>query len=353
MSRLTTIFAACLITAGVITMAGPTFGFSSLAADRGVGVETAADESSALLGLEAFDDSIDGRQDTANALRIHNNFDEQISVTAEANIDTTDVEIVNPNWEEGSFDGEITDEETIMLGCTSGGSSGTATLTVNIEQATSGSVVVSDVLREATVSYRCSGPPSGSNGFEDVSISDVVVAADGSTTQEFSFTPEGGVANGESVEITFATFGIDYSSTEISNIDGVKKNNNVEFEGDSNGGTITVTANGKLKNEVTITLEGVQPTEQFFKFGLAEFSRTDGEGAGPVWFGVTDNSGTAGGTSTATMSTTATSAAEEPITIRRSNLKGLPYEEFETIDNENELIAVIESNDGIVLIDDR
>ncbi|RZV11711.1 polymer-forming protein [Natrinema hispanicum] len=51
MTRPITGIAVVLILLGVVTMAGPTFGFATIAADRGVNVAT-ADDSSAYLGLE-------------------------------------------------------------------------------------------------------------------------------------------------------------------------------------------------------------------------------------------------------------------------------------------------------------
>jgi len=51
MTRPITGIAVVLIFLGVVTMAGPTFGFATIAADRGVNVAT-ADDSSAYLGLE-------------------------------------------------------------------------------------------------------------------------------------------------------------------------------------------------------------------------------------------------------------------------------------------------------------
>lgn len=352
--RVASKLAAAMIVVGAVLLAAPTFGVTTLAADRGASVQIAADQSEALLGFEDPGERIEGRQDTATALRLHNNFGEPIDVAAVATVDTDDVEIVSSNWDGSGFDLGTDGEETIELACSGGGTSGTATVTVDVTRSSGGSLTVSDASRTIEVPYECTGnggggPPSDPGGFESATASDVVVT-DGVATQEFTFRPDGAIGNDDAVEITIGSVNIDYSGAEIGSVEGVGNNADTSFDGGPNGGTIVVSDRGQSTAEVTVTLTGMEPTGAFFEFGFVEFTRTDGESAGPYLYGVTEENGGAGSLGIAS---TEADDTDETLRIERSELSDAPLEKFDDVDTVDELAAVVEADPDAELVDGR
>lgn len=78
MTRMLNVIAVGLIVLGSVAMAGPTFGFSTIAGDRAVSVST-ADDPAALLGLDIASNVSPG--DQTELVDITNNFDNQMDVT--------------------------------------------------------------------------------------------------------------------------------------------------------------------------------------------------------------------------------------------------------------------------------
>jgi len=109
----------------MIAMAGPTFGFSSLAADRGTSVTVADDQSTALLGVRETGQT-PNNQNNAVVLELVNNANEDFETL------NTDVSLSDPRnaleisdgFQTSLGQGETTGLE---LTCTGGGS-GTAVI---------------------------------------------------------------------------------------------------------------------------------------------------------------------------------------------------------------------------------
>ncbi|MCL9813558.1 LamG-like jellyroll fold domain-containing protein [Natranaeroarchaeum aerophilus] len=148
-----------LLVAGVVLF-GPTFGFSSFAADRGVSGDIADDQSEALLGLETIDESIDGRQDDATVARITNNFGQEITdlqTTISFASGDGDVRISD------GFDDQLQAAESteLVMECDGGGGEGTAELTISVDQAVSAGISVQDASFTTQFSYTCTGGGGG------------------------------------------------------------------------------------------------------------------------------------------------------------------------------------------------
>lgn len=170
MVRTLTVVAAGLIVLGVVAMFGPTFGFSTVAGDRGVMVST-ADGDSALLGTEnIYDDSEitnKGNGNQEEVVRLFNNFERDIDsvdtqVTTIDGYDGDTLEISNrvALLDDGINEG---DEADIELRCSGDvREDGTANVTVTIFEAKSDAITVQDAEITVTdVVFDCQEDDSG------------------------------------------------------------------------------------------------------------------------------------------------------------------------------------------------
>ncbi|SDC34949.1 polymer-forming cytoskeletal protein [Natrinema hispanicum] len=174
MSRLVITLGSLFIVVGAALFAGPMYGFTSLAADRGVQVSTAAGED-AYVGIVPVDGDIESPSDEAEITTIQNNVGADIT-TLEADV----------TFSSGGSDLETTVPDRIAAGDTAavtvscvgqGGQPGTETTTVDlvITEASTDDVTVTDMVVQATLTYDCNpgnpggGPPGGSPG-NDVDI---------------------------------------------------------------------------------------------------------------------------------------------------------------------------------------
>jgi len=97
MARTLNIVAVGLIVLGAVAMAGPTFGFSTIAADRGVATDVANDQANALLGIDTVGGMVTlPNGDTRSVGTVSNNFGEDtINVGAEVvNVEGADASVV-------------------------------------------------------------------------------------------------------------------------------------------------------------------------------------------------------------------------------------------------------------------
>lgn len=148
---------AVLVVAGVLLMAGPVFGFSTLAADRGVNVGTAATES-ALLAIDSTGETPD-KQNDAVVINITNNANERFDpLDAQAAIveDTGNALAISNGFDTALDPGATTGLE---LTC-SGGGEGNATVEVTAD-ASGPTLSIQGVTYSHSFSYSCTGSGSG------------------------------------------------------------------------------------------------------------------------------------------------------------------------------------------------
>lgn len=227
----------CLLFAGVL-LAGPTFGFASVAADRGILVDTAPDDQ-ALLGIEVtYDDEEVSNTPLPQAnvepeiLELTNRFGTDID---EVDISVTDVDNEEDNTLEianrGALLGGIDEDETepVELGCSGDvTASGTTDVTVTISQATSSDISLSDKLVTITeVQYDCEtdddggdGEPEAAEPIEETDIELVGTDLQGDRNSVVVFDVEN---QGESVTVT----GIEARDTS-SNAEQINDGGNLE-----------------------------------------------------------------------------------------------------------------------------
>lgn len=139
-------------------MAGPIFGFSTLAADRGVNVGTAATES-ALLAIESTGETPDNQND-AVVVNITNNANERFDpLDAQADIveDTDNALAISSTFDSALDPGATTGLE---LTCSGGANNAEATVEVTAD-ATGSSLEIIGVTYTHTFTYSCTGSGGG------------------------------------------------------------------------------------------------------------------------------------------------------------------------------------------------
>ncbi|PCR91385.1 hypothetical protein [Natrinema ejinorense] len=200
MTRIWTIVAVGLITVGVITMAGPTFGFSSLAADRGVQV-TAVDDPNAFLGVVdnsgSTDADIGNSNDESSLYYLNDNAGEFSSASA------ISADVTGFNGEATSLNARVeadsgTDDYVVTVDCGSSNRKGDGTVTVDIVAADGIRVEMERTTAE-TISVNCRGGGNGKtgDGFDNLRVGDVdAYTSPGDDRQEFAFTPSSKLNSG-------------------------------------------------------------------------------------------------------------------------------------------------------------
>ncbi|MFU8868488.1 hypothetical protein [Natronococcus sp.] len=218
--RPTKSLAILCVVLGVVLLAGPTFGFVSISADRGVSIGT-ADDGDGYLGLETVDTVVSDQNDAETVLVMTNNADEELSIDA-------DVTIRGSGLEEASdFDGTLQpgEETTYAVTCEPGTGAGETELEVIVRSAAGEGIAIEGMDRTVTVERDCPGrsdpgAPGGSDpgpGFDTVSASDVSeFTGPGDERQRFRFTLAGNRQPYEEVEIDLSDphgDGVDYTET--------------------------------------------------------------------------------------------------------------------------------------------
>lgn len=237
MVRKYTAVAIGMIIFGMVMISGPVFGFSTIASERGVNIDT-ADDSNALLGIEATGDLPDNQND-ATVIEITNNAHEDYTV-----LDTA-VTIDDPNGAlaiSDGFDGSLDKGNTTGLDLTcDGGGDGEATVTVDAD-ASGSTVQIEGVTYSTTFTYSCTGGgnTNSGDGFESVYASNVVEnTSAGQQSQTVKFTPSSDLSNKEEVTIDLSSAhpeNVDY--TNVGTDDITVKSGNGQIIG-SNDGVIT------------------------------------------------------------------------------------------------------------------
>lgn len=335
----TTKLGVVLVVAGALLLAGPVFGFSTLAADRGVNVGTAPTED-ALLAIQPTGETPD-QQNDAEVLTITNNAGERFdSLDAQAEI------VSDPNGAlaiSDGFDSSLDPGAQTGLGltCDSGGT-GQATVEVTAD-AFGATLAVEGIAYTHSFSYSCTGNGGGGPpGFASVSAGDVT----GANTQELTFTLDGKLSNGETVTIDITSFRANYdgASIDTATVDGKSiKEKNRAIDGAGATATITVTAQGNIGtgDEVRIVLDGVSP--EWNVFGWATFSTASTQASDT--FAISSGSG---------WTTAASSDGADSVddTLSRAELESIPLGELEQFDTYDELESYIEAETDIEVVDD-
>ena len=275
MSRLVITLGSLFIVVGAALFAGPMYGFTSLAADRGVQVSTATGED-AYVGIVPVDGDIEGPSDEAQIATIQNNVGADIT-TLEADV----------TFSSGGGDLEATVPDRIAAGDTAAvtvtcagqsGQPGTETTTADlvITKASTGDVTVTDMVVQATLTYDCNpgnpggGPPGGPPG-NDVDVGsgeqrdgDIDTGGSVSTgwdsTVDGSIDAGGGVTTGSSSEVGGdITAGSDVTTGSSSEVDGsidadgdVTARSSSEVGGGIDaGGDVTTRSSSEVDGDIT------------------------------------------------------------------------------------------------------
>ncbi|MFP8956521.1 hypothetical protein ACLI4Y_07320 [Natrialbaceae archaeon A-CW3] len=327
--------AVVLVVVGAVLLAGPVFGFTTIGADRGVSIDT-ADTESALLAITSIDETPNNQED-AVVLEITNNANvdfDTLETTVDLDDDNNALEISE------SFDTDLDSgaQTGLEVTCARGGT-GVATVTVEAYAGGNG-LQIDGVTASHTFSYSCTGGGNTGGGFQTVSASDVR----GSTpaTQEFSFVLDDNIGNEEEITIWFYGSAVNYDEASIAEftVDGSTSNDHIGFSGEGTTGTITITAQGNLKggDEVRVLVDGVDTTDDW-GWGFAVFSESGG-----------NDVATDGFTTSSGLATTA-STDGETTTVTTSDLEQVPIEESDTLDSIEELAALLDGSDGVIVDD--
>jgi len=337
MTRVNTVIAASLIIAGMIAMAGPTFGFSSLAADRGTSVTVADDQSTALLGVRETGQT-PNNQNNAVVLELVNNANEDFETL------NTDVSLSDPRnaleisdgFQTSLGQGETTGLE---LTCTGGGS-GTAVINT-AASASSQQLEIHDLNYSYTFDYSCTGGNPGPGGFQSVSASDIQDTTP--ATQEISFTMNGRLSKGGTVTIAIEGLsGVNYDDAEVIAVDGPKQKDSADFIArDGWSATIEFTPQTQLKagDQVTISIAGINTDG--FGYGIITATESETGQTGGDFFLST---GSLGFFSTSTATTTDASNTDQ-VTVTDSDINRMVDETgYET---RLEVMELIKATDGV------
>ncbi|AGB38186.1 hypothetical protein [Natronococcus occultus] len=218
--RATNAIAIVCLVLGVALLAGPTFGFVSISADRGVSIGT-ADDGSGYLGVEAVDTVVDDRNDAEDVVVVTNNADETLAIDADATIDGPGLEAAS------GFDRELGPGDTtaVAVTCEPGTGSGETDLEVTVESASGDGISIEGLERSFTIERDCPGrpgpdPPGEADpgtGFDSVSVDDVSgFVSPSEERQQFRFTLAENRDPHEEIEIDLRDphgEGVDYTET--------------------------------------------------------------------------------------------------------------------------------------------
>ncbi|MFC6813510.1 hypothetical protein ACFQGT_19605 [Natrialbaceae archaeon GCM10025810] len=232
MSALTRFAIGCLLV-GAMLLAGPAFGFSTIAADRGISVEAVENEN-ALLGLVETDSpDIEQHETETEIVTLENNFGSTITaLDVTVDIDTDDL-----SWQGDSFPSELSEDESasIIVECTkeSRNAYGTALVDVTVDRAVADNniIVEGPTVSDIQVQYDCR-PGGGNNkegeGFNTVFASNV---SDGGT-QTFTFETNGREKDGVRIDLSDTGDSVRYPQDDdaVSIVEGSHKNDEAYFE---------------------------------------------------------------------------------------------------------------------------
>ena len=173
--------AIVVVLVGTVVLFGPSFGFSTIASDRGVAVST-ADGTGAYLGVDSQDDigELRGDDSPERVATLYNNLDEDVEVI-EFEIYNDDDTLAIDSPDIGSTIESGTSED-VTITCTTSDSIGEREIEIEVVEVDGKTTTINGVSFNVTVDIQCNkGGGSGTVNFEshDVSTDD--------TSQTFSF----------------------------------------------------------------------------------------------------------------------------------------------------------------------
>lgn len=274
---------------GTLLVIGPSAGFSSLEADRGIGVQTAADPD-AYLGIESEGDvtgtELRGNSDPLTVGTLTNNVSETLEVRdvsvasiGDDSVDDTIVAVASPDAgdtiETGSSSG-------VTVECADDQSVGEREVTFRVDRVEGESISIAGPRFNTTVDIQCGkGKFSGSAG---LTVSDV---ATDSTTQNVSFDVSS-LGNNDQATVNVSrpqsSGGVDYSSVTTEDVTvQTQHNGELTFDPDSSQLTYSSQGNGGQGNserEITIRIENIDVTGSSGESYQVDYSDTTGREEG-------------------------------------------------------------------------
>lgn len=281
----------CLLAIGLLTVFGPTFGFSTIAADRGVGVEMAENSTEALLGIDAEDDvtntELRADSEPLPVGTLINNIDKGIVVedviVDSVGDETVDDEVIAVN---SPAPGQTinSDEETdVTIECANDESYGEQEVVIRVVGVEGSSISIENPMFSTRVDIQC-----GKGQFDDVVGFTASNVSEGESTQTISFNTDG--LNGEEATIDFSNpqenDGVDYSDVsddDISIVTGGNQNDEVAFDAETSQLTYRPQTGGG--GEVTIEISNLEAVGESGETYLVTYSDTTDDEDGDT-FGI-------------------------------------------------------------------
>lgn len=249
----------CLLVGGVLLL-GPSFGFSSITADRGTSVSTAPDDSA----LIALNKSVQGELDHQSYTTVgtlENNVDTSLGVDYRLSADHDGVSLQFDGQTGNPIDSNTnivsSGAEEIALQCDSPGQmDGPVTVTAEVIQASGDGITISDATMDFTVS--CSGelPASGDIEFDSLNVT----VTEKNNGKLDSITIEWEVDNPDQANYVQ----IDTTYTDPVQVDPTASPHNIT----------SYSGNGKFPVDVTVDIDGGERCTLTFNEG-GEKTRAD------------------------------------------------------------------------------
>lgn len=257
---------------GVGAMYG-TGALSSVSAGRGVSV-SAADDLTALLGLDPVDGVIEVSDNEPIVAELTNNSSEQMTVSSLEVISigtgTTDddlVEVAEPI----QGDTISTDGTDVTVRCNSDEDIGEESVTIRADVSTS-SFSIDRANFDVTLDIQCDTGGNTASGFQSVFAGDV----NGTDPQLFSFQGDGDIKSNATITIDLSSVdGVDYSDA-TANLTAQRNNNDEAEFVDEN--TIEISLQGNAQEfEYELEVEGYVITGNTGDEYVAQFGRSDSD----------------------------------------------------------------------------
>lgn len=262
MARLPTIVAVVLIIFGVVAMAGPTFGFSTIAGDRAVNIAV-ADENAYLEAEEAYNDQRITSGDAQPLIELTNNFAEKVGgdngeIIVEVSEVSGDIEDNNAlQVENVPIELEPGKKGNVEVICADEEINGVNTVDVSLQVTNfSGqfvSVTDKTVDQVTDVEIQCSDTEETQSGLANIRVSDLPYQQ-GETNQTFEFTLTEDLDQEETIEVSHQVNHVDYSDIRVS-IEGDEGNGDVEFTDQHNREFEYEATDGAVSEGATVKIE--------------------------------------------------------------------------------------------------
>lgn len=242
--------AVVVMLVGALLLAGPSFGFSTFAAERSASVDVAGDQSTATLGVESEGDigTLRGDDPPRQAGTLSNHLDEPVDVIDfEIHNDAGALAVSDPTPGTTIASGA---SENVTLQCAESTSVGYREVEVEVVEVDGATTAVRGASFTTAVDIQCNkGSGSGAVNFDaaDVNTSD--------TSQTFSFSGDG-LKNKDEAYINLSepqtNGGVNYSGGTATLVSG---SGTVRYDADAD--RIVYTASGNEKGTVEIRMDGI------------------------------------------------------------------------------------------------